>query len=81
MHRDRNNGTWPELKAKRHDKFDHQKFDEAPLHGLGGMHSYLDGESHDIEKFKKDKAAKQLADVKNMFKNMIDYDDKQNNLI
>ena len=81
MHRDRNNGTWPELKAKRHDKFDHQKFDEASLHGSGAMHSYLDGESHDIEKFKKDKAAKQLADVKNMFKNMIDYDDKQNNLI
>ena len=42
MHRDRNNGTWPELKAKRHDKFDHQKFDEAPLHGSGAMHSYLD---------------------------------------
>ena len=81
MHRDRNTGSWPELKAKRHDKFDHPKFDELPLHSLDAMHGHLDGEAQDIQKIKKNRAAKQLADVKNMFRNMVDYDDKQNNLI
>lgn len=81
MHRDRNNGTWPELKAKRHDKFDHPKFDELPLHSLDVPQDHLHDEAHDIQKIKKDRAAKQLADVKNMFRNMVDYDDKQNNLI
>ncbi len=72
MHRDRNNGTWPELKAKRHNKFD-----DAPQKSLEVMHGHLDGETHDSHKEKKERAAKQLADVQNMFKNMADYADKQ----
>lgn len=85
MHRDRNHGTWPELKAKRHDKFDNPKFDnpkfdEAPLDSLNMQHSHLDAELYDIQKLKKDRAAKQLSDVKSMFKNMVDYDDKHNKL-
>ena len=81
MHRDRNNGTWPELKAKRHDKFDNPKFDDEPLHSLDVMPSHSDGDTRDIQKVKKDRAAKQFSDVKNMFKNMVDYDDKHNKLI
>ena len=72
MHKDRNHGSWPELKAKRHDKFD-----DAPLDSLNVMLSHLDGESHDIQKVKKDRAAKQLSRVKNMFKDMADYANKQ----
>jgi hypothetical protein len=41
MHRDRNNGTWPELKAKRHDKFDNPKFNDVPLESLGMTHNHL----------------------------------------
>ena len=78
MHRDRNNGNWTELKAKRHDKFDNPKFDDAPLDSLNMKHSHLDDDPHDIQKIKKDRAAKQLSDVKNMFKNMVDYDGKHN---
>lgn len=81
MHRDRNNGTWPELKAKRHDKFDNPKFDDLPIHSLDLMPNHLDGDARDIQKVKKDRAAEQLSDVKNMFKNMVDYEDKHNNLI
>lgn len=81
MHRDRNNGTWPELKAKRHDKFDNPKFDDEPLHSLDVMPNHSDGDARDIQKVKKDRAAKQFSDVKNMFKNMVDYDDKHNKLI
>lgn len=80
MHRDRNNGPWPELKAKRHNKFKHQKFDEGPLRTIDLMNGDLDGAEHDTHKIKREKAAKHLSDVKNMFRNMIDYDDKQNNL-
>lgn len=79
MHRDRNNGTWPELKAKRHDKFDNPKFDDVPLERLDVMHGHLDGETHDIQKVKKDKAAKHLSRVQNMFRDMADYADKQDN--
>ena len=71
MHRDRNNGTWPELKAKRHNKFD-----EAPLESVDILRGHLDGEIHDIQKVKKDRAAKQLDHVQNMFKDMADYADK-----
>ena len=80
MHRDRTNGPWPELKAKRHNKFKQQKFDEGPLRSIDLMNGHLDGEERDAQKIKRDKAAKQLADVKSMLKNMIDYDGKQNNL-
>lgn len=72
MHRDRNNGTWPELKAKRH-----HKYAEAPLESLDMMHSHLEGETYDSQKVKKDRAAKQLAHVQNLFKDMADYADKQ----
>ena len=72
MHRDRNNGTWPELKAKRH-----HKYDEAPLESVDILRGHLDGEIHDIQKAKKDRAAKQLDHVQNMFKDMADYADKQ----
>ena len=78
MHRDRNNGTWPELKAKRHDKFDHSTFDDEPLHSLDVMPNRYGDDARDIQQVKKDRAAKQLADVKNMFKNMVDYDDIHN---
>lgn len=81
MHKDRNNGTWPELKAKRHDKFNNTKFDDSPLHSLDIMHDHLDGDARDIQKIKKERAAKQFDDVKNMFKNMADYDDKHNRFI
>ena len=72
MHRDRNNGTWPELKAKRHNKFD-----DASQKSLEVMHGHLDSETHVSQKVKEDRAAKQLADEQNMFKNMADYADKQ----
>ena len=87
MHRDRNHGTWPELKAKRQNKFENSKqdrpkfsnpkFDDAPLESLDTRRNQLDDEAWDAQKIKKDRAAKQLADVENMFKNMSDYDDKQ----
>ena len=71
MHQDRNNGPWPELKAKRHNKFH-----DTPLDSLNVVHSHLDGESHDIQKVKKDKAVKRLNRAQNMFKEMTDYADK-----
>jgi hypothetical protein len=81
MHRDRNHdrnhGSWTELKAKRHDKFDNPKFDDAPLESLSVIHSHLDNETRDIQKVKKDRAAKQLSHVQHMFKGMIDYADKK----
>lgn len=68
MHRDRNNNSWSELKVKRH----HSEFDDAPL-------KFEDAtQSNDSRKEKNDRAARQLDGVKNMFKNMADYDHKQN---
>jgi hypothetical protein len=78
MHLNRNNGAWPELKGKRHDKFDYPKFDDAPLVDLGVKHSDLDKKAHDIQKIQKDRAAKQLSDVQSMFKDMADYDKTHN---
>ena len=72
MHRDRNNGTWPELKAKRHNKFD-----DVPLESVDEVDIHLYGEIPDSQKIKNDRAAKQLSQVQNMFKGMTDYDDKQ----
>ena len=73
MHRDRNTGSWPELKAKRHNKFD-----DAPLDSLDVMHSHLDGETHDVQKIKKDRATRQLARVQGMFKDMADSQETHN---
>ena len=78
MHRDRNNGTWPELKAKRHDRFDSPKFDDAPMENLSIAHRELNGEAYDSQKIQKDRAAKQLSKVQNMFKEMADYDAMHN---
>ena len=73
MHRNRDKGTWPELKAKPHNKFD-----DAPLESVDEMHSPLNDEIPDSQKIKKDRAAKHLSQVQGMFKGMADYDDKQN---
>ncbi len=72
MHRDRNNGTWPELKAKRH-----HGYDDAPLESMDVVRGHLDDETHDVKKVKKDRATKQLDRVHNMFKDMANYADKQ----
>jgi hypothetical protein len=72
MHLDRNHGTWTELKAKRQSKFD-----DAPLESLDMKHNHFDGETHDIQKVKKDRAAKQLTRVQQMFKAMNEYADKK----
>jgi len=78
MHRDKSNGTWPELKAKRHDRFDSPKFDDAPMESLSVAHRDLDEEMHDSQKLQRDRAAKQLFRVQNMFKEMADYDETHN---
>lgn len=72
MHHDRNNGSWTELKGKRHNKFD----DES-INNLDTNHSHLDNESHDLASIKKELAAKQFARLKKMFKNTANYDIKQ----
>lgn len=72
MHHDRNNGTWPELKAKRHNKFG-----DATLESLDAMHNHLDEEKHNSQKVKNDKAVKQLSRVQNMLKDMAEYAKKQ----
>ena len=72
MHHDRNNGTWSELKAKRH-----RRYDDVSVESVEVKRGSLDGETHDSQKEKKERAAKRLADVHNMFKNMVDYADKQ----
>ncbi len=68
MHRDRNNETWSELKAKRH-----HKFDDAPLDSLDVMQSQLDGETNDVQKVKYDRAAKLATHMQDM----ADYADKR----
>lgn len=75
MHRDRNNGIWSELKAKRH-----HKLDDDPLQNLDAMHSHLDDETHDMQKVKKDRAAVQLSRVQNMLQDMTDYNNKKTDL-
>ena len=81
MNHDRKNGTWPELKAKHHDKSDkpkheNQKFEDELLDSSNEVHSRLDGEMHDTQKVKKDRAAKHLSRVQNMLKDMSDYANK-----
>ena len=82
MHRDRKNGTWPELKAKHNYKFDNpkfenSKFDDAPLDSLNVVNIHLDVESHNIQKVKKDRAAKQHSRVQNMLKDISYYANKK----
>ncbi len=72
MRIDRNNGTWPKLKAKRHNKFD-----DAPLKNVDMVHSNLDGETLNSQKITKDRAPKQLSNLQNMVKDMADYADNQ----
>ena len=75
MHKDRSNGTWPELKAKRH-----HKLDDTLLQNLDVKHSDLDDETHDMQKIKKDRAAMQLSRVQNMLQDMADYNAKKSAL-
>ena len=73
MHQDRNNGKWPELKAKRR----HNSNDE-PLDSIDVDHSFLDGETRDSLNAKKALSEKHLSNVKNMFKDMADYRKQKN---
>lgn len=72
MHRDRNNNSWSELKAKRN----HSEYDDAPLTAANVVQDDLIGAA-DSRKEKNDRATRQLDGVKNMFKDMTDYDHKQ----
>ena len=74
MHRDRNSSSWSELKAKRN----HSEFDEAPLKAANVIQADLVSAAHGSRKEKNDKATRQLDGVKEMFKDMADYDRKQN---
>ena len=76
MHRDRANHSWSELKAKKN----HSEFDDAPLRAENDTQLDFIGVARDSRKEKNDKAARQLDDVKNMFKDMADDDLKQNKL-
>lgn len=73
MHRDRNNNSWSELKAKRNNS----EFDDAPLKAANIVKDDLIGAMHDSRKEKNDRATRQLEGVKNMFKDMADYGRKQ----
>ena len=73
MHRDRNNYSWSELKAKKN----HNDFDDAPLNATKFIQHDLIGVA-DSRKEKNDRAAKQLDGVKSMFKEMADFNRKQN---
>ena len=77
MHKDRNNNSWSELKAKKN----HSEFDDAPLRAKNIIQADLIGAEYDSRKEKNDRSAKQLDSVTNMFKDMADYDLKQNKLI
>lgn len=74
MHRDRNNNSWSELKAKRHKS----EFDDTPSKSVNIAKDDLLGVAHDSRKEKNDRATRQFEGVKNMFKDMADYDRKQN---
>ena len=73
MHRDRNNNSWSELKAKRN----HSEYDDAPLTAASVIQDDLIGTAHGSRKEKNDRATRQLEGVKNMFKDMANYDRKQ----
>ena len=76
MHRDRANHSWSELKAKKN----HSEFDDAPLRAENDTQLDSIGVARDSRKEKNDKASRQLDGVKNMFKDMADYDHEQNKL-
>ena len=75
MHKDRNNHSWSELKAKK----THDNSDESPLKASSFDYGSAADLSYDSRKEKNDKATKQLDRVKNMFIEMSDYDSKRNN--
>ena len=72
MHRDRNNNSWSELKAKRN----HSEYDDAPLTDANVVQDDLIGAA-DSRKEKNDRATRQLDGVKNMFKDIADYANNQ----
>ena len=73
MHRDRNNNSWSELKAKKN----HSEFDDTFLTAVNVVQDDVIGTAHDSRKEKNDRATRQLEGVKNMFRDMADYDRKQ----
>lgn len=75
MHRDRNNYSWSELKAKK----SHDNYDDSSIKAASTEQSSMADSSYGSRKEKNDKAAKQLDRVKNMFIEMSDYDSKRNN--
>lgn len=71
MHKDRNNRSWSELKIKKN-------YDEPDGKTLrADKEDFLDS-IHDSRKEKNERATRQLEGVKNIFKSMADYDEKQN---
>ena len=72
MHRDRNNNSWSELKAKNN----HSEFDDTFLTAVNVVQDDVIGTA-DSRKEKNDRATRQLEGVKNMFKDMSDYGRKQ----
>ena len=72
MHRDRNNNSWSELKAKKN----HSEFDDTFLTAVNVVQDDVIGTA-DSRKEKNDRATRQLEGVKNMFKDMSDYGRKQ----
>ena len=72
MHRDRDNNSWSELKAKKN----HSEFDDTFLTAVNVVQDDVIGTA-DSRKEKNDRATRQLEGVKNMFKDMSDYGRKQ----
>ena len=75
MHRDRNNKSWSELKAKRNQS----EYDDAPLTAANVVQDDLIGVA-DSRKEKNDRATRQLDGVKKMFKDIADYGTNQKNV-
>ena len=71
MHRDRNNNSWSELKAKKN----HSEFDDTFLTAVNVVQDDVIGTA-DSRKEKNDRATTQLEGVKNMFNDMAGYDRK-----
>ena len=71
MHKDRNNRSWSELKTKKN-------YDEQEGKTSRAAKDDLMDSTHDSRKEKNERATKQLEGVKNIFKSMADYDEKQN---
>ncbi len=71
MHRDRNNNSWSELKAKRN----HSEYDDALLTAANVVQDDMIGAADSRKK--NDRATRQLDGVKNMFKDIADYASNQ----